>query len=201
MKLLVVGGQSRNLGKTSLVCEIVRELTALHWTAVKITQCKPGECPVREEGCGCGPEDHRFDIRKECDAAGRGDTSRFLAAGAARAIWVRVKQEQLAAAWPVLRSEIADAGYVIIESNSILGFVEPELYLVVLDYTTCDFKESARAYLGRADAFVLHKPNGPEPAWEGISRVPLVTKPVFVITTGRFSTPELLDLVRAKLYS
>lgn len=201
MKLLVVGGQSRDLGKTSLVCEILRELVALRWTAVKITQCKPGECPIHEAGCGCGPDEHRFDLREEHDAAGRGDTSRFLAAGAARSLWVRVKQGQLGEAWPALRERIAGAGYVIIESNSILGFVEPDLYLVVLDYATRDFKESARAYLDRADAFVLHEPDAREPAWEGVSRVPLVTKPVFVLVPGRFSTSELLDLVRAKLES
>lgn len=201
MKLLVVGGQSRNLGKTSLVCEILRELTDLHWTAVKITPSKPGACPIQEAGCGCGPDEHRFDIREEHDAAGRGDTSRFLAAGAARSLWLRVKPGQLAGAWPALRERIAGAGYIIIESNSILGFVEPDLYLVVLDYATRDFKESARAYLDRADAFVLHEPEATEPAWEGVSRVPLVTKPVFEIPPGRFSTPELLDLVRAKLCS
>lgn len=93
MKLVVVGGQCRNLGKTSLVCEMVRELADLDWTAVKIEQSKPGDCPVDGRSCGCGADEHGFVILEERDAAGRGDSSRFLAAGAARSLWVRVKPE------------------------------------------------------------------------------------------------------------
>ena len=37
------------------------------------------------------------------------------------------------------------------ESNSIMKFLRPDLYLTVLDPETEDFKESAREFLDRAD--------------------------------------------------
>jgi hypothetical protein len=42
-----------------------------------------------------------------------------------------------------------------VESNSLLQFLKPSLYLAVIDPTKEDFKESARAALDRADALVL----------------------------------------------
>jgi hypothetical protein len=46
---------------------------------------------------------------------------------------------------------------VIVESNSLLQFIRPEIYLVVLDPQQEDFKDSARMFLHRADAFVLRE--------------------------------------------
>jgi molybdopterin-guanine dinucleotide biosynthesis protein len=36
--LVVVGGHSRNLGKTSLVAGLIRKFRERNWTALKITQ-------------------------------------------------------------------------------------------------------------------------------------------------------------------
>ena len=36
--LVVVGGHSRNIGKTSVVSGLIRRLREYHWTALKITQ-------------------------------------------------------------------------------------------------------------------------------------------------------------------
>src|SRR5947207_7523901 len=44
---------------------------------------------------------------------------------------------------------------VIVESNSLLQFLKPSLYLAVVDPGKEDFKDSARVALDRADALVL----------------------------------------------
>ena len=41
------------------------------------------------------------------------------------------------------------------ESNSMLRFLRPDVYVSVLDPGTADFKESAKRYLDRADAVVV----------------------------------------------
>ena len=38
MAIVVVGGQSRNVGKTSLVANLIKAVPERRWTAVKITQ-------------------------------------------------------------------------------------------------------------------------------------------------------------------
>lgn len=154
MKTVVVGGNSRNIGKTSVMAGLIRDMKALNWTAVKITQYGHGICSHDGEPCGCAPSEHAFVLTEERSASGHGDTCRFLSAGARRALWLRVRQGQLAEAIPLLERAFGDDDYVMIESNSILGFLTPTLFLVVLDSSRGDFKPSALKFLDRADALV-----------------------------------------------
>jgi hypothetical protein len=61
--ILAVGGNARGVGKTTLICAIIREFPGVHWQALKVT-----------------PHEHLH---------ASGDTERFLAAGA-RAAYQRV---------------------------------------------------------------------------------------------------------------
>lgn len=168
MKLLLIGGHTRNIGKTALVVDIIRAFPRAHWTAAKITQYGHGVCSVNGEACGCAPQEHSFSIDEESSRENRTDTSRFLVAGATRALWVRAKQGQLAEAMPALRKALSGAEHVIIESNSLMSFLRPSLYVVVLDPARSDFKASAKLYLDRADAAVLRGPLA-EAMWENVS--------------------------------
>jgi len=201
MALLVVGGHSRNVGKTSVVAGLIAALPERDWTAVKITQYGHGLCSVNGESCGCAVDEHTFAITEERDPAGKGDTSRFLAAGARRSLWVRTKQGRLAEAMPDLRRELSGgAANVIVESNSVMKFLRPNLYLTVLDPATADFKESAREFLDLADAVLLHAPAG-EPAWSEVSLKPVAGKPHFHIHPPHYVPDELVAFVRARLQS
>src|SRR5207253_9612578 len=114
-------------------------------------------------------DDHSWAISEEKDRSGESDTSRFLVAGAVRAWWVRTEQGRLAEAMPKVRQTIASAENVILESNSILKFLRPDLYLTVLDPSTADFKTSAQEFLDRAAAIILHEPaqgDGQQPEFE-----------------------------------
>ena len=198
MSVIVVGGQSRNLGKTSVVAGLIRALAERDWTAVKITQYGHGICSADGQLCDCATDDHSWAITEERDAAGRADTCRFLAAGARRSLWVRTRQGMLAEAMPALRKQIENAEHVIIESNSVLKFLRPDLYLTVLDYATEDFKLSAQEFLDRADAVILQ--NGPEKAaWSGVSAKLVERKPRFLVQPPNYVSAELVDFVRDRL--
>ncbi|MGH9509475.1 MAG: hypothetical protein ACRD2M_06030, partial [Terriglobales bacterium] len=129
MAMVVIGGHSRNLGKTSVVAGLIAALPERRWTAVKITQYGHGVCSVNGESCGCAVDEHTFAVTEERDPAGRADTCRMLAAGARRVFWVRTKQGRLAEALPQVREKIEAARDVIIESNTLLHFLRPDLYL------------------------------------------------------------------------
>ena len=156
MALVVIGGHSRSVGKTSVVAGLISALPEFDWTAVKITQYGHGVCSANGEPCDCATADHAWAISEEPDRSGETDTSRYLVAGAARSLWVRTEQGRLAEAMPSLRTKIEHSGNVIMESNSVLKFLRPDLYLTVLDPATADFKNSAREFLDRADAVILH---------------------------------------------
>jgi hypothetical protein len=196
--LVVIGGHSRNVGKTSVVAGLIAGLADWQWTAVKITQYGHGICSANGEACDCATGDHSWAISEERDRSGDTDTSRFLVAGAAQVFWARTEQGRLAEAMPALRQRLATARNVIIESNSVLKFVRPDLYLTVLDPATADFKTSAREFLDRADAVILHQ-NAGESAWDAVSLKPVASQPIFRITPPNYVTPEIVSYVRSKL--
>src|SRR5437016_11917058 len=144
MAIVVVGGHSRSVGKTSVVAGLIAALPELRWTALKITQYGHGICSASGKSCHCATDDHSWAISEERDRSGESDTSRFLVAGAVRAWWVRTEQGRLAEAMPLVREKIAQASNAIIESNSVMEFLKPNLYLTVLDSDTADFKKSAQ---------------------------------------------------------
>ncbi len=201
MALVVIGGHTRSVGKTSVVAGLIAALPEYHWTALKITQFGHGICSADGKPCDCDTgDDHFRAVSDERDRSGRTDTSRFLVAGADRSIWVRTRQGRLAEAIPDIQRKIAGAENVIMESNSIIRFLNPDLYLTVLDAATKDFKVSAMEFLDRADAVVLHKTksNG-TPAWELVRIEQIAQKPIFTITPPPYVTPEIVEFVRGKL--
>ncbi len=146
--VIAVGGNSRKAGKTSVICSLILALPEANWTAVKITpHAHPGS-----QG---------------------GDTARFLAAGAKRALVLA----SAPAGWP--------EGNVIVESGSA---GEVDLCLLVLDTTAPEFKASARAILGRVDAFVVTRGS-----WDGGGR------PVFTAPAPAYESSELAAFVRERL--
>lgn len=199
MALIVIGGHSRSVGKTSVVSGLIAALPQYNWTALKITQYGHGMCSLDGEPCHCATDDHSWAITEERDASGESDTSRFLAAGAARAWWVRTEQGRLAEAMPALRGKLAESGNAILESNSILKFLRPALYLTVLDPATADFKKSAQEFLDQADAVILHEREATQPAWREISLKPVVGRPMFRISPPPYVMPEIVEFVRERL--
>ena len=198
MALVVVGGHSRSVGKTSVVAGLISALREFEWTAVKITQYGHGICSANGEPCDCATGDHSWAVTEERDRDGESDTSRFLLAGAERVYWARTEQGRLAEAMPTLRHRLAGSRNVIIESNSVVRFLRPDLYLTVLDPSNSDFKSSAQEFLDRADAVVLHDASG-DPAWQSISLKPVANRPMFRITPPIYVTPEIVTYVRKKL--
>jgi hypothetical protein len=208
-RLIVVGGHTRSIGKTQLVCDLIAALPQAHFIAGKITQFGHGVCAQNGESCGCAPDDHTSAFSWEFDATGGTDSARFLAAGARRSFWLRTKQGYLAEGMPLLRESLnqartEDAANIpinlIIESNSLLQFLKPSLYFAVLDPQKQDFKPTAQFILDRADAFVLRNNIEPSsPAWPQISGKLLEAKPAFLQKECQPLPTQLLDLVSVLL--
>jgi hypothetical protein len=197
--IVVIGGHSRSVGKTSVVAGLISALCEYDWTAVKITQYGHGVCSANGAPCDCATDDHSWAISEEKDRSGESDTSRFLVAGAARALWVRTEQGRLAEAMPALRQRLEWARHVIVESNSVLKFLRPDLYLTVLDPGTEDFKTSAREFLDRAGAVILRDAAKSGAAWQGVSLKPVAGRPVFRIVPPPYVTAEIVDFVRSSV--
>ncbi|MBW4039531.1 MAG: hypothetical protein HIU91_11780 [Acidobacteria bacterium] len=199
MGLVVVGGHTRNIGKTSVVAGLIAALPELRWTAVKITQYGHGVCSANGEPCDCETADHTIAISEERERESGTDSSRYLAAGAERSFWVRTRQGQLSEAMPGVRRLLESAENVIVESNSVLRFLKPDVLLCVLDPSIGDFKASALRYLDRADALVM--PEGSDVAirWEGVSQRLIATKLRFSFQAPEYCSKQLALFVAGRL--
>lgn len=197
--LVVVGGHSRNIGKTSVVAGIIRALPEARWTAMKITQYGHGVCGHSGEVCGCRTDPaHPFQLSEERDP-NASDSGRFLEAGAVRSYWLRTALGQLGHAVETIRRIIGESEHTIVESNSLLQFFRPDLYLPVLHYEVEDWKDSARLYVERADALVVSGGNPSRIVWRGVPTRWLERKPVFPVSPPDFVTPELVRFVAQRL--
>ncbi len=198
MAIIVIGGHSRNVGKTSVVAGLIAALPAYSWTAFKVTQFGHGRCSLNGKPCHCATADHTWAISEEKNRSGKSDSSRFLVAGAKRSYWVRTEQGRLADAIRAISRRIAESENAILESNSILKFIQPDLYLSVLDPSVEDFKTSAIAGLPRADAFIFSSSNG-NSHWKGISLRELERRPTFHVHPPQYVTNEIAEFVESKL--
>ena len=198
-RVLLVGGHSRNIGKTTLAADLIRSLPDAAWTAVRITQYGHNICSVDGHRCDCAPAEHAFSLDEERNSANRTDSSRFLSAGAARSLWLRTKQGFLEQALPLLLEQLEGAENIIIESNTLRRFLRPQLYLMVLEPLRSDFKDSARRLLSCADAFLLRSPLG-QVNWPGVPRDAIEAKPCFFQPIGAPVPPGLVEFVRAGMW-
>ena len=191
MAIIVVGGSSRGVGKTALVCGLIAALSEYRWAAVKITthvHDKPK--PIWEE-----------------TSAGRGtDTGRYLAAGAARAFLATAAmrtdppEPDLAPVLDELWPNFGPGSNLIFESNSILRHLQPNLCLLVqgaADHATR--KPSFNAALEQVDALVTHAPLN-RIITDGFCMAGQLPKPIFGLAALEQISPEMLFWLRDRLH-
>ncbi|HXG91817.1 MAG TPA: hypothetical protein VNN73_05530 [Blastocatellia bacterium] len=205
MKLVMVGGHTRNIGKTSVVEAIIRATAELNWTAVKITQYGHGVCSTDGEMCECSVADHQFAITEERNRDSGTDTSRFLAAGARRSLWVRTREGELFSALESFRKKIEADEFVIVESNSLRRFLKPTLYLQVVDPANADFKVSAQTFFDLTDAYLIIERRGDEINFAAQQQALLAreiqkSKPCFLVSPGEgYANRAVIDFVKERL--
>jgi hypothetical protein len=200
MAVVVVGGHTRNIGKTSVVAGLIAGMPERHWTAFKVTQFGHGMCSANGEPCDCETAEHTLAVSEErADGDRETDSGRYLAAGAVRSFWVRTRTGDLAEAMPRIRRELERAENAVIESNSIMRFLRPDVYLSVLDPGVADFKESARYFLDRADAVLVPEGVLGRPEWKGVSLKLVEGTPVLAMRPPLYVTAEVLAFVRGRL--
>ncbi len=163
-RLIVVGGISPNVGRSQLVCDIIRAFPKVNWTAGKFTQAVDEPCALTWE-------------TQENSVTG---VAPFLAAGASRSFELRANRDSIADCLRLLRRALSDSlstaadprkRAVVIESDLQMQFLKPSLYFAVIDPDNEDFSEASQVALKSANALVLRAttpvdPNQPPaPLW------------------------------------
>ncbi len=154
MRIVVIGGQARKVGKTSVMTGLIRRLREFEWTAVKISR-HGGKLP------GLSDPEHRsraqrdgFILTEDVDPSPATDTGRYLLAGARRALWLRVEPNCVKEAVSALLGTLTGAQHVMIESTGALDILSPDVGIIVLDRSRHDAKPNISRTMRRADAVV-----------------------------------------------
>jgi hypothetical protein len=240
MAIIVVGGSNRGVGKTALVCGLIAALPEYHWAAVKITthEHKQPVSPGTSRGEGSTVDvshplrttlfRHLFEKRIEGTAREREpqasssiwedtvrgedtDTSRYLSAGAARALLVTAIDGDLFGPLNQLWPRFGRGTNLIFESNSVVHHVRPDVCLLIHAVAERalplpERKPSFIAALRHADAMVTHA-RSDEIIPEGLCLAlpdldveqPLKAKPIFHLRALQRISPEMLAWLRQRL--
>src|SRR5438132_8714702 len=154
-KVVAVSGFSSNVGKTTLVCELLRRLPG--WEAIKLTRGHYRSCGRDPAGC-CVSDLIRNEpvIRSGHEAnyqVGK-DKGRFWDSGASNVHWVIVKDGQVEDGIREALTRV-EAGSVIVEGNSFLEYVRADLAVMCARAAGGKVKPSTRHALMKSDLLYL----------------------------------------------
>jgi molybdopterin-guanine dinucleotide biosynthesis protein len=161
--IIVIAGTSSNVGKTTLLCDLLRELRRDgSWEAIKLTRGHYRSCGKDPHACCVshllGDQPVVRSGRDETYAAGK-DTGRYWEAGASEVHWVITTDNQVEQG---IRAALArvKSGRVLIEGTSLLKFIEADFVVMVArpdQMSRMKIKPSARRALseGLVDALYL----------------------------------------------
>jgi len=186
---IVIGGHTRKAGKTSVTEGVIRAFSQHPWTALKISAHWHADSQSQEA----------FLIHEETSSEMKSDSARYLAAGASRAFWIRVREGRMAELMPALLPILQSNPFVIVESNAILRHIQPDLYVMVLRYDLDDFKDSARETLSQAHAAIAIHPKLSSPEWRAFAQETTAGIPVFTTSDPQILPAEFLDFVKLRL--
>ncbi len=153
--LVAVGGFSSEVGKTTLLCELLRAFPG--WEAIKLTRGHYRSCGKSAHACCVShllsDEPLIRSGRAETYAPGK-DTGRYWDAGASNVHWVIVTDKQVEAGITRALERVRAPG-VFIEGNSFLPFVKMDFAVMVARAGFEKIKPTARRALARVSALYL----------------------------------------------
>lgn len=131
--ILLVAGTGRKIGKTSLICRIIKKYKDQHSiVALKIT---PHIHVTQDTGTDYALYlSHDFKIFKE-EADSPKDSGRFFKAGANEVIYVESQPKTVAEAFHKALSFIPKNTAIVCESGSLFNYIVPGVFVMVVGNT------------------------------------------------------------------
>ncbi len=160
--IIAVGGFESNVGKTTLMCELLRVLPG--WEAIKTTRGHYRSCGKDPHACCVShllSDEPMIRSGPEQTYASGKDTGRYWDAGAANVHWLITTEEQVEKGIKQALERVQSDG-VLIEGNSFAQFVEVTYLAMVARGPDFKIKGSARRALGQTTALYLSADTDPD---------------------------------------
>jgi molybdopterin-guanine dinucleotide biosynthesis protein len=150
-----VGGFTSNVGKTTLMCELLRAFPG--WEAIKTTRGHYRSCGKDPEACCVShllsEEPLVRSGRNETYELGK-DTGRYWDAGAANVHWLIATDNQIEKGIHQALAKVRAPG-VFVEGNSFSEFVQTDGFVMVRQAGNNNIKRSARRALDKTTALYI----------------------------------------------
>ncbi|MBS1790628.1 MAG: hypothetical protein JST85_23115 [Acidobacteria bacterium] len=160
-RIVVISGTSSNSGKTTLLCELLRQLSEREpWEAIKLTRGHYRSCGKDPEACCVShllSDNPTVRSGRETTYTFGKDTARYWDAGAANVHWVIATDAQLEAGVSEALSKVTTSN-VLIEGTSLLDFVKPDLAILAVGSDSSKPKASVRRALLEQKIHALYCP-------------------------------------------
>jgi hypothetical protein len=153
--IIAVSGFSSEVGKTTLMCDLLRALPG--WEAIKVTRGHYRSCGRDPHTCCVSDlltDEPVIRSGRDQNYALAKDTGHYWDAGAANVHWVIVTDEQVEQGIKEAVDRVTAPG-VLVEGNSILDFLQADLVLMVSRASGGKVKGSARQALAHSSAIYL----------------------------------------------
>ncbi|OGX23612.1 MAG: hypothetical protein A3J51_06745 [Omnitrophica WOR_2 bacterium RIFCSPHIGHO2_02_FULL_45_21] len=154
MRIITVSGAHSGVGKTKVAEMLLKKLRG--WSAIKVTVSHRGNVCPRHRDCGaCDELGSDFAIvsdREIIEQKGK-DTQRFKQAGAKDVLWLKARPRGLKQGLKKTLFMLKKARGIIIEGNSILKYLKPDLAIFVKRGNSV-FKPSAKDIFNKVDSVV-----------------------------------------------
>ena len=200
--IIAVGGFASDVGKTTLMCELLRHLPG--WEAIKTTRGHYRSCGKDPHSCCVShllsDEPVILSGRERTYAIGK-DTGRYWDAGASNVHWTIVTDAQVEKGINQTLELVRSDG-VVVEGNSFAQFVDVDYFVMVARGNDFKIKGSARKCLDRVSAYYLSDDADPDVFKDWLNRhglaesitVPLynpATLPQLIAEVCKTSSPVL----------
>jgi len=154
-KMLMIGGASRNVGKTTLIMDIINEFSKNNnIVAIKIKTIYEGDNFFHGKDRSPLGENEKFRIIEEKDINSGEDTAKMLKSGAKRVFKIKVKSQFISEAFSEIYKIIDRNSFLICESNSLREAVKPDLFLLIKHKNNVEMKPSAKKLEKFADRII-----------------------------------------------
>jgi len=149
-EMIMIGGNSRNSGKTTMACSCIAKLSDVHEViGLKVTSIRPGE-----EDLHGNHEDNfsdNFSIYEEKNPESLKDTSKMLKAGATHVYYIRAEENFTKQAILHFLSKYVNKQLIVCESRSLREIISPGLFLIMMKLQVVEKTKDMDKYLKKAD--------------------------------------------------
>ncbi len=160
-RIVVIAGTSSNSGKTTLLCDLLRQLSVREpWEAIKLTRGHYRSCGKDPHACCVSDllgEKPTVRSGREATYTFGKDSARYWDAGAANVHWVIATDAQVEAGINETLSHVKTPN-VLIEGTSLLQFVKPDFAVMSVGADLSKPKASVRRALLEQKIHALYIP-------------------------------------------